>query len=240
MIKFFRIIRQKLIAEGNLRKYAFYAIGEILLVVIGILMALQVNGWNEARKDNIEQKALLVNFVEDLQADSTRMSSTQNRITRIMNLHKELYLIGVKGENGGDLDDIQMIRASVLLDLVSMENDPLIASKISGEKLRNEMGDYFRIMNNTIRIEQKFRSFVEDRVRPYLGSKELFDLNVLFEDGKIGIDKGGLIAISKVSEFQQILYEAYVKCKNIQDFLGILMTQNSKLKDQIYNEIRSL
>ena len=47
MIKFFRRIRQKMINEGRLSRYLIYAIGEILLVVIGILIALQINNWNE-------------------------------------------------------------------------------------------------------------------------------------------------------------------------------------------------
>ena len=50
MLKFFRHIRKKLIEEDNVRKYLLYAIGEILLVVIGILIALHVNNWNEQRK----------------------------------------------------------------------------------------------------------------------------------------------------------------------------------------------
>ena len=54
MIKFFRKIRQKLLSENKFSKYFIYAIGEIILVVIGILIALQVNNWNEERKSNIE------------------------------------------------------------------------------------------------------------------------------------------------------------------------------------------
>lgn len=50
MLKFFRRIRKKLIEREKFRKYIFYALGEILLVVIGILIALQVNNWNEERK----------------------------------------------------------------------------------------------------------------------------------------------------------------------------------------------
>ena len=54
MIKFFRKSRQKLLSENKLSKYVLYAIGEIILVVIGILIALQINNWNEAnkRRDN--------------------------------------------------------------------------------------------------------------------------------------------------------------------------------------------
>ncbi len=60
MIKFFRKIRQKLLVENKLSLYLIYAIGEIVLVVIGILIALQINNWNEERKANIsENKALI-------------------------------------------------------------------------------------------------------------------------------------------------------------------------------------
>ena len=52
MLKFFRNIRKKLASENKVASYLRYAIGEIILVVIGILIALQVNNWNEQRKSN--------------------------------------------------------------------------------------------------------------------------------------------------------------------------------------------
>jgi hypothetical protein len=59
MIKFFRHIRQNLLNEGKTSKYFKYAIGEIILVVIGILIALQINNWNSLQNDrDIEQSAL--------------------------------------------------------------------------------------------------------------------------------------------------------------------------------------
>ena len=50
MIKFFRHIRRSLINQNRMGKYFKYAIGEIFLVVFGILIALQINNWNENRK----------------------------------------------------------------------------------------------------------------------------------------------------------------------------------------------
>ncbi|MGB0916571.1 MAG: DUF6090 family protein [Flavobacteriales bacterium] len=50
MIRFFRKIRQQMLAENKFTKYLIYALGEIVLVVIGILIALQINNWNEQRK----------------------------------------------------------------------------------------------------------------------------------------------------------------------------------------------
>ena len=63
MIKFFRKIRQKLLTENKFSKYLLYAIGEIILVVIGILIALQINNWNENRKDRIIEKEILTELI---------------------------------------------------------------------------------------------------------------------------------------------------------------------------------
>lgn len=59
MIKFFRHIRKRLLSENKFSKYLLYAIGEIILVVIGILIALQINNWNEERNLN-KQESLYV------------------------------------------------------------------------------------------------------------------------------------------------------------------------------------
>lgn len=71
MIRFFRNIRQKLAAENKMMAYLRYAIGEILLVVIGILIALQINNWNESRKERLIEIKYLKNLKHDLQNDST-------------------------------------------------------------------------------------------------------------------------------------------------------------------------
>lgn len=59
MIKFFRRIREQLISENKFSKYFIYAIGEIVLVVIGILIALQINNWNEEKKDHTFEMRML-------------------------------------------------------------------------------------------------------------------------------------------------------------------------------------
>lgn len=66
MIKFFRKIRQKLVEQNRASKYLLYALGEIILVVIGILIALQINNWNENRKDNLQEAVFIKQLKEDL------------------------------------------------------------------------------------------------------------------------------------------------------------------------------
>ena len=70
MLTFLRKIRRSLIETSSLRKYLLYAIGEITLVVIGILIALQINNWNEDRKNNIQAKEYSENLINDIEEDS--------------------------------------------------------------------------------------------------------------------------------------------------------------------------
>ena len=69
MIKFFRKIRHKLLTENKFSKYLIYAIGEIVLVVIGILIALQINNNNELRKEKETANILAFSLIQDLQKD---------------------------------------------------------------------------------------------------------------------------------------------------------------------------
>lgn len=65
MIKFFRKIRLQLLTENKFNKYLIYAIGEIILVVIGILIALQINNYNENKKERKKEQIVLISLRED-------------------------------------------------------------------------------------------------------------------------------------------------------------------------------
>ena len=70
MFKFFRHIRQNLLMKNKTGKYLKYAIGEIILVMIGILLALQVSHWNNESADRKLEKRYLSELILDLQTDS--------------------------------------------------------------------------------------------------------------------------------------------------------------------------
>ena len=69
MIKFFRQIRQNLLSEGKTKKYLTYALSEIVLVVIGILIALQINTWSENKKQIKKEEKVLQQFKNELDED---------------------------------------------------------------------------------------------------------------------------------------------------------------------------
>jgi hypothetical protein len=95
MIKFFRKIRQHMIKENKVSKYLLYAIGEIILVVIGILIALGVNNWNQENKDHRLGDDLLLRIHSDLVQDTIKFRSiiTSNNALRedIKRLFDTLY-----------------------------------------------------------------------------------------------------------------------------------------------------
>ena len=79
MIKFFRRIRQNLLAEGKTGKYLKYAFGEIVLVVIGILIALSINNWNEQNKADKVENVFLKRLLVDLKKDKAYLESIHSR-----------------------------------------------------------------------------------------------------------------------------------------------------------------
>lgn len=65
MIKFFRQIRQRMIEENRFSKFFLYAIGEIVPVVNGILIALQVNNWNTDRKARADERNYMFALLDE-------------------------------------------------------------------------------------------------------------------------------------------------------------------------------
>ena len=100
MIKLFRQIRQNLLSEGKTEKYFKYAIGEIVLVVIGILIALQINNWNDNRKAKKQESTYYCKISEDLQTDivnidssivsiDKRLESTERLLTNLLKIQQD-------------------------------------------------------------------------------------------------------------------------------------------------------
>jgi hypothetical protein len=79
MIKFFRKIRQQLLKENRVGKYFLYAIGEIILVVIGIMIAVQLNNRNQDRVQQREIEAILIKIQKEIVSD---LHYSNNRVLR--------------------------------------------------------------------------------------------------------------------------------------------------------------
>ncbi len=139
MIKFFRKIRQNLLSEGKTGKYFKYAIGEIVLVVIGILIALGINDWNEKRKNReqgnmIKQvlKAELINDLELIKVDlkyteteleinlgyAKRLSDVNANLDTLTNIVRNEYFIGFNTISELDKTTFKSLESTGTLNLI--------------------------------------------------------------------------------------------------------------------------
>ncbi|MBO6535599.1 MAG: hypothetical protein JJ966_05210 [Balneolaceae bacterium] len=98
MLRFFRQLRKTLLENGNLRKYFWYALGEILLVMIGILLALQVNNWNEDRKKELFEIGMLQELVVASERDSALVTDFFNPRIEIKESAIDSFLIAINSE----------------------------------------------------------------------------------------------------------------------------------------------
>lgn len=106
MINFFRHIRRTFLIEGNMSKYLKYAIGEILLVMVGILLALQVNNWNENRKLSKKQDVYLQGLKEDLLISQKALDRVIRKTDRVS--ETVTYLIDIIRVNKSKIETINM------------------------------------------------------------------------------------------------------------------------------------
>jgi len=164
MIKFFRNIRQKLLTENNFRKYILYAIGEIILVVIGILIALQINNSNENRKLRTKELIYLNNIKTDLKLNiNTLEEFIQNREKTVEAV--DSLLIYFKREKELDTDRFNFFNVTVL------DWYPLVMHTNTYEELMNS-GNFALISNKTIKndlqnMEAKYEmiKFIENEMQ---------------------------------------------------------------------------
>jgi hypothetical protein len=108
-MKLFRNLRQSLIAEGKFHKYVLYALGEILLVMVGILLAFQVDKWNEQRLNRIEELKYYTNLKADLEQQGRNIHGQINYNKE----HLDRFAHALEISISGDLSESDTLMATV-------------------------------------------------------------------------------------------------------------------------------
>lgn len=186
MIIFFRKIRQNLLSADNTGKYLKYAIGEIILVVIGILIALSINNWNSDRLDRIVETDYLKRLSNDLIQDTLTFDWTvrdlqrkQASLEQLINLHKN--------------DLIKTTDSTIVLGHISQA--AIFSTVLPGlatmtfEELKNTGG--LRLIRNTAlrsAISQHYykREHQFDRIHE---KKQIADYNIYFQKVVPGLSR---------------------------------------------------
>lgn len=211
MIKFFRKIRQNLLSENKFRKYLTYALGEIILVVIGILIALSINNWNEQQKMAKEEISLLKELKNSISQDIQQLNS--------------LYMQGEEDIVSADIL-INWLDNKVIYNDTLANHFPIIT--------RTGQSKIFRPQNSTFRVlESKGIDLISnDNLKNQilnLYNIEYSHLNFVYENYRQNIlDYGRPIARSKF------------KVKGEQGSMEPNDTEKLKTNSELYNVLKIL
>ncbi len=195
MIKFFRKIRQNLLSEGKTGKYLKYAVGEIVLVVIGILIALQVSNWYKKRIDSDSEKEALFDL-------NTEIKSNIKALEIIIAEHEKSLVAGKEIKSMiTDTNKLNSISNDSLQSILIVMNynytyDPklgILNSVINSGKINLIQNKEIRYMLSSINefiIDADEDTKVIEKLRgeyywPMIASKkEIIDYNKLSRDNK--------------------------------------------------------
>ena len=108
MLPFFRKIRWRLAQDNQFLKYSRYAVGEIVLVVMGIMIALQVNTWNKNREARSLAKNTLIDLRQEIDKNQKLLSLTQESIEESL-LSTDILLENIRQEPVEEFDSIDLI-----------------------------------------------------------------------------------------------------------------------------------
>ena len=142
MLTFFRRIRKGLIGEGSARKYLLYAVGEILLVMIGILLALQVNNWNQKKIEERIETNILKKLSFDLVSDRFQLERIDSFYHTHLDFLKDMRTLYENSQFTNE-DILKMMQLSVV-DLVE-----IIPQRTAYDEMLNS-GNIYRISNNKL------------------------------------------------------------------------------------------
>jgi len=175
MIKFFRRIRQKLLTENKTSKYLLYAIGEIILVVVGILIALQINNWNENQKLKSEGIKLLQNFKISIEADTVRVNAYINIFSYV-----EKDINSILRHMDEDLpyhDSLSFSNSTAIWwPRIDQEIFATLTStdlnNISNDTLKKEITSYYSYANGIFESSiERYANYVEEGVKNVFNSR---------------------------------------------------------------------
>lgn len=176
MIQFFRHIRKRLLSENKFSKYILYAFGEIILVVIGILIALQINNWNENRKERILEHNLIekiaINIKDDMNEYRKIVSAEENRRIKI-----DSFLLIIRNPLEFETKDLDNYykplwyferftpNKSALTNLLSSGKINIIQNEDLLEKVLNY---YKTIDEQKASVDEALASYSRNQVGPYI------------------------------------------------------------------------
>lgn len=240
MIKFFRHIRRSLINQNQTGKYFKYALGEILLVVIGILIALHINNWNEHRKQVKEENEIILSFKAELKTKSNQLKISIERNKEYEEHSRDLLSL-IKNDTVSVLteDDVANFISyypyqtdmPVLNEILKSDNKLVSKKDIIGD-LRQLSTSARKVAKNLFYIDEIYNSKVTDFIIS-IGFELSYNIGV-GENRNISlkyIEQHGYNRKQLIALFNAVNILRADFTKSQKEMLNLIEDLNSKLKN---------
>lgn len=235
MIKFFRHIRQNLIMENKTSKYLKYAIGEIILVVIGILIALQINNWNERRKTTNQLQGYLNSISKNIQTDTIEINLIKSLRERhnlaavdyVKYTYTDTMPMQLVPEIGRILGEQYLNVNQTGFD--ALKNSGYIAN-LQGTELEDAIYDYYSYYDEIHESEISLNNFIEN-MEAGLYNEKYEDVAIVY---KVFSNSKPPNAFS-IEDQQKALHQIYKNSK----MLGIMQRVASEKYFFVYDSLKS-
>jgi hypothetical protein len=248
MIPFFRKIRKTLADDNKPIKYMRYAIGEIVLVVIGILIALQINNWNEQRKAKIDEKDLYGRILVDLQIDENRINEHIVYYNKDQEILNNIYQETQRLLTNDSITEFSTIRAARIFDLILTVNYSNLTKEIKRRQILDNIDHYFRLEQHVEDAFKMMSEFKEEHLKPYLAKHGINDTKELFNNHQLSYyelrDKS-VFSYSKFKEqygtveLDQMLFDLGIRTSWAKTALEDLLKTNKALQLDLTNVLRT-
>lgn len=182
MTKLFRKIRQQLLKENQFGQYLIYASGEIVLVVIGILIAIQINDWNRDRELYKEELKSYQLIISDLKRDSALFETYHRFYSKYMDSY--FIMNGIKNGQGSLKNAFPDHLVSVVqFNPVTQKNHQIYIEKYRNVQVRNQINKYFQSISQVEQATEEFNLLISEESRPFfLKENNLFNNDVVFDN----------------------------------------------------------
>ena len=255
MIKFFRKIRQNLLSQGKTGKYFKYAIGEIILVVIGILIALGINNWNENRKNKESEKIILTNINKNLAVDSIQFDYYKQQFKKIDKLHLEIQGLARNEQTIDSISEPIFIRRTLYFKQLVDSDFKQNIRPINNSKINEVFTIYAQSVEDMEEIYSKqLYPLMEHTLKPLLREHKIYNTENWFclknrnfqkeytykkVNNKNLIDKKRFIELAKTIEFQQLLFELNAKWNEFNSRLEVVIEENDNFRKLLKSELKN-
>jgi hypothetical protein len=215
-------------------------------VVIGILIALSINNWNENRKEKIAEFELYKIILKDIELDEEKVKNKIKEFNEIQSMQHHVYQETKDLAKFDSTVTYQLLRSISIFDLNLKNNHSEKYVMIKNDSIKKQLDTYFKMEDFVENAILSITSFKNEHLRPSFSKHGVHDTQMFYDNYQLDyyeIQKRNYINYSKLKqqfgtiEFDQLLFNLGIKTSWALQSLKLVQKEGKKLKHSLENEL---